>query len=425
MKILVLAPSYPHTGYSVSGVFNEKSTVALQELGHEVEVLAPRPYVPPLFSHLMPRWKTYACIKGYEVRNRVPVYRPACPVVPRIGGALWVDQAAFLWCRRIARNMNRRICFDAILSFDLVGAGGIAWRIGRDLGIPASGWATGSDVRVPASSSHGRAVIRALERLDLVFYQSHELLEKAASLRSISSSKMSVDRHVILPRGIQMPPSLCRMKYRKKVRKELGVTDDQVLILYVGRIFRGKGIFDLVNAVSLAATRDSRITSILVGSSPAYDETAAVQKRLNEIPGSSKKVRLLPHCNADEVWEYLCAADIFAFASHHEGMPNSLLEAMAMGVPAIAFAIPPVVEIEAGTGALLTVKPLDSALFAQAILRLAASAEERDRVGEKGKSRVMDRFMVHKNMSAALRRLTQIVERRTLSKGHALTYERI
>jgi glycosyltransferase involved in cell wall biosynthesis len=38
---------------------------------------------------------------------------------------------------------------------------------------------------------------------------------------------------------------------------------------------------------------------------------------------------------------------MFAFTSHHEGMPNSLLEAMAMGVPAIAFAIPPVVELEA------------------------------------------------------------------------------
>ena len=89
--------------------------------------------------------------------------------------------------------------------------------------------------------------------------------------------------------------------------------------------------------------------------------------------------------------------DIFAFASHREGMPNSLLEALAIGVPAIAFAIPAVLEIDAGAGALLLVPPLDTVQYAEALVQLAASPADRVRLGEKGRERVLARFMVREH----------------------------
>jgi hypothetical protein len=45
--------------------------------------------------------------------------------------------------------MHRRTRFDVIHSFDLAATGGLAWRMGRDLGIPASGWAFLGDLRFP------------------------------------------------------------------------------------------------------------------------------------------------------------------------------------------------------------------------------------------------------------------------------------
>jgi glycosyltransferase involved in cell wall biosynthesis len=92
-------------------------------------------------------------------------------------------------------------------------------------------------------------------------------------------------------------------------------------------------------------------------------------------------------------------------------MPNSLLEAMVMGIPAIAFAIPPVLEIGAATGCLVTVAPLDSKLFSEAILRLAGSPDERTSIGEKGRSRVLKDFMIRDKMAEAVCRLAQIVEK--------------
>lgn len=411
MKLLVLAANYPHAGHPSAATFNERCVDVLRTLCDGVEVLVPRPYAPPLISALVSRWKIYAGIPSYEVRNGIPVYRPACPQMPRVGRAFWVDQGAFLWCLRVASKMHRGVRFDAILSFDLLGAGGLAWRLGQALGIPAGGWAVGSDVRVPVSSSQGRVVIRAIEHLDIVFYQSHELLDKAASFLGMSPDQMSRHRHLVLPRGIPMPPVLPRSTIRNRVRKAWGLTDDQVLVLSIGRLYRQKGVFELLDAVSLAVAKDARITCVLVGSSPAFDETFGVQKKLDETLGLSDHVRLLPACHPGKVWDYLCAADIFAFTSHSEGMPNSLLEAMAMGVPAVAFAIPPVSEIEAGTGAPVLVPPFDVGRFSEAIRHLATLPDRRVRVGVQGGNRVLNHFMVQKNMAIALDRLSVLAQK--------------
>jgi teichuronic acid biosynthesis glycosyltransferase TuaC len=426
MKILVLAPNYPHTGHPFSGVFNERSVIALKELCESVEVVVPRPYAPRVVSSCVPRWGMYALTPSFEVRNGIRVHRPAYPQIPKVGGALWIDSLAFLFCRSVARKIHRNAQFDAILSFDLVGGGGLAWRIGADLKIPAAGWATGGDLNFPALSSYRRAVARTLRKLDLVFYQSHELLKKAARLLGRVTSEMSHDRHTVLSRGVSLPPCLSRNEVRLRLRAELGITEEQVLVLNVGRVCREKGAVDLIDAISLAASQDPRITCILVGSHPAFDETIAVQNYLDKVPAMKERVRLLPACSQHKVWEYLCAADIFAFPSSYkgEGMPNSILEAMVMGLPSVAFAIPPVLEIEAGAGGLILVPPLDSRRLAEEILRLAASPDERTRLGEKGKQRVLEGFMVQTNMAEAIRRLaTTLNGRMTLNKGQSARME--
>jgi teichuronic acid biosynthesis glycosyltransferase TuaC len=413
MKILVLAPDYPKPGRPLGGSFNQRSVAALRELCDGVEVLSPRPYAPPLISSLVPRWKIHSMTRAYEIVNGVPVFRPARLQIPRIGGAFCLDRGAFFFCRSLARNMHRRNQFDAILSFDLLITGGLAWRIGRDLGIAASGWATGGDVRVPPCSSFGRAVVRALRRLDTVFYQSHELREKAADLLGLSQHQIVRDKHVVLPRGVPEPPVLPRNDTRTRVRKAWGVRDDHILVLNVGRISREKGTFELLEGMLQAVARNSKITGIIVGSVPAFDETEAVEKKLAETPGGRQKVKILPACRPDEVWEYYCAADIFVFTSYHEGMPNSLLEAMVSEVPAVAFAIPAVLEIEAATGAVVLVPPFDTTRLSEAIVRLAASPDERARIGKIGKRRVLDGFMARKSMAIAVARLAGIRDQKS------------
>ena len=406
MKILVLAQNYPYTSHLLAAPFNERSVKALRDLCDGVAVLVPRPYAPPVLSALVPRWHIYAQIPAYELRQGIPVYRPAYPQLPRLGGAFWVDQAAFWWCCRTAMHMHHRMRFDALLAFDIIGVGGLAWRLGRTLGLPTGGWATGN---VPASPSYEKAVVRALHHLDVVFYQSRELLDRAARLLGVDQSALPAERHLVLPRGIPAPPPLPAADLRQRIRREWGIPEQHVLVLGIGRICRSKGVFELIDAMALASAKNPNITCMLVGATPAFDESSLVHKILEARPDLRRHITLLPACPSEQIWEYLCAADLFAFTSHEEGMPNSLLEALAMGVPAVAFAIPPVVEIAAGTEGVLLVPPREVASLAEALVRLAAAPEERVRRGTIGKNQVLERFMVHKNTAIALERLTQTV----------------
>jgi glycosyltransferase involved in cell wall biosynthesis len=411
VKLLLVAESYPHRTHSFAGVATERNALALCELGEQVAVLAPRPYAPPIVGSLSPRWRLYGQIPSDEARHGIPVLRPAYPQLPRIAGALCFEVGGHLFSRRSAWEMHRRTGFDAILGFDLA-AGGVAWRLGRNLGIPACGWAFGSDVRVRHSPLAVSTRARTLRRLDLVFYQSHELREEAANLLGMPLDRLAQDRHIVLPHGIPEPPALRREEVRKQIRTHLAVADDGILVVSLGRILGQKGIYELLEALSFTSAHHPRLDCVIVGSMPGLDETEAVQAVIGRTSALRGRVRVIAACAPERVWAYLCAADLFAFASHHEGMPNSLLEAMVMGVPAVAFSIPPVREIEGGTGALHTVPLADTKSFADSILRLAASPEERARVGARGRARVLDAFLVERNMARAVDQITRVVEAR-------------
>ena len=409
MNILVIAADYPKPLRETAGIFNERSVIALRRYCDHVEVLVPRPYAPAGICSWVPRWSIYARTPSRQMSAGITVHRPGIPIVPRLGSAFWLDRGAFLWCRRKVAALHRKIRFDAILSFDLAGAGGIAWRMGRHLGVPASGWATGGDVRQSAGSMSYAALRRTLESLNVVFYQSQELRGIAARILEVPAAELSASRHIVLPRGIPAPPSLCRSEARASVRRQWGVREDQIVVLSIGRVSREKGIPDLIEAVSLAIDRNPKIVCIVVGASPAFDESEAIRRHLSTTPRLQGHVKIFPACDPAEVWKHFCGGDIFAFTSRHEGMPNSLLEAMAMGLPAIAFAIPPVAEIRGATDALVAVDPFDSVQFSDAVLRLAGCEQERRRIGRIGHDRVMDRFMIDSSMKSAVRRLEQEV----------------
>jgi glycosyltransferase involved in cell wall biosynthesis len=302
--------------------------------------------------------------------------------------------------------------FDAILAFDLAGTGGVAWRLGQDLRIPAGGWATGGDLRVPSSSGLADVVRRALTRLDIVFYQSHELRRNAAMLLGKSRDDLNGHQHVVLPRGIVEPPELPTREVRNRLRAELQVREGQHLVLSIGRLTRPKGVFELVEGFALAAARDPQLQFVMVGAHPGFDDSEAARRKARSLHSLDGRLAILPACPPDKVWEFLCAGDIFAFASHNEGMPNGLLEAMAVGLPAVAFGIPPVLEIDGGTGALMTVPPFDRHRYADALLELSASGSVRSQMGARAQEVVRQRFDVRRNVESALLHLRQRMDRK-------------
>ena len=410
MNLLVIVHDYPHAGHPYSGAFNERSVRALKDLGNEVEVLAPRPYVPRSLAAWHARWRAYEKMAAQEIRNGVWVYRPPYLQLPGFGGMLRPDLGGYLSSVRALQRRHQDKPYDAILAFNMIGAGGIAWRLARRFDIPAAGWATGNDVRVSVQSAHGRAVRTSLQRLDLVFYQSTELLEQAAALCGLPKEVFSARRHIILARGVEPAPAPANGA-RAAMRAHLSVQADESLVLFVGRVVKAKGVFDLIDALEHARREQPQIVGALVGCHEGFDDSGELRERLARAPELSRRVRLLTGCAPETVWRYLNAADIFAFPSHSEGMPNSLLEAMAAGLPAVAYAIPPMLELDNRLNVLKTVPLGDVRALAQALTELARSAELRREFGARGQARVLNHYQIRASMAEAVRRLNALRRR--------------
>jgi teichuronic acid biosynthesis glycosyltransferase TuaC len=409
MKLLLVASHYPLSTQPFWGVPNERAALALRELGTQLVVLAPRPYAPPVLSALSPRWNRYRLMAAHESRNGIDIYRPSYLQIPRIGSAIWNDPGTFIFCRRTVAAIFETFRFEAVLSFDLMATGGIAWRVGRMCGVPAAGWAIGGDIHLSRSRSHRSALLRAITHLDVVFYQSRDLMDTVVRRFALESSEVSPGRHMVLPRGVPEPPAFQAATVRGTIRAAWGIAANEVVVINVGRITRDKGVFELLEAMRIIAGATPDVVCVFAGSVPALDETRALETLINRCPRLRRQVRVVPATSPERVWEYLAAADIFAFPSRREGMPNSLLEAMMMQLPAVGFAIPPVVEIEGGTGCLIAVPDGDANRLAEEILRLVRQPNVRTRVAQKGRDRVREHFALRSGMSQALRRLADLV----------------
>lgn len=409
-NLLMVVTNYPNSGHPYSGAFNERCARALKSLGYGVDVLALRPYVPEVIARWNPRWRAYRQIAEHETRDGIAIYRPAYVQLPLLGGALRPDFGAYLNAIRFLRRRHEAKPFDAIVAFNLIGAGGLAWRLARRLQIPAAGWALGNEVRVPVRSAHGRAVRTALRRLDLVFYQSAELRACARVLCGAAPNNFAPESHVVLAHGIESPPAL-PADDRRELRMKLKIGPEQCLVLFVGRLVKAKGVFELMDAIDLARRERPDIVCVMVGAQTGFDDAEELRRRLRDLPDLARHVQILPACAPDAVWRYLNAADLFGFPSHSEGMPNSLLEAMAMGLPAVAYGIPPVRELDGGAGVLEIVPLRDVAALARVLVELASSPERRKNLGEKGKARVRDHYRVKTNVAEGMRRLSALAKR--------------
>jgi glycosyltransferase involved in cell wall biosynthesis len=157
------------------------------------------------------------------------------------------------------------------------------------------------------------------------------------------------------------------------------------LVLTVARLSYEKGVDVLIDAAAAIADRAARF--VVVGDGPQRD---ALQRRIDRL-GLFGRVRLAGF--RDDVWPCLAAADIVAMPSLMEGLPNALLEAMAIGRPIVATRVGGIPEaIESGVNGLL-VEPGDATALADGVRTLLCDADLALRLGEAAAATVRERFL--------------------------------
>lgn len=148
-------------------------------------------------------------------------------------------------------------------------------------------------------------------------------------------------------------------------------------LLAVARLQRVKGHADLIRALALLADGAPAVAAslTLVGEGPTRSECEALAGSL----GLAGRLSFAGQLDRTEIWKAYDASDLFCLASHSEGTPKVLLEAMARSLPVVATAVGgvPTIVKDGETG--LLVPPRRPDLLAAAIRRLATDGDLRRR----------------------------------------------
>jgi len=175
------------------------------------------------------------------------------------------------------------------------------------------------------------------------------------------------------------------------VRRELGWSPDDFVVAAVGRLVEGKGFQDLLRAIALLS--DPSVKLLVIGGNISQD-IHPFERQFRQLAGAlGLGSRVHVTGLVDDVPSRLAAADVFALPTYWEGMPRSLLEAMAMALPAMASRVRGCREVvEDGRNGLLF-QAGDVEDIARALRRLREmDASERSRLGAAARADVVHRF---------------------------------
>ena len=173
---------------------------------------------------------------------------------------------------------------------------------------------------------------------------------------------------------------------RASVRRELGMGDDEVLIVAVGNLYPVKGHDVLLEALGRLSSGSSVWRLAIAGRGDAEGPLRA----LADQAGIAERVHFLGY-RAD-VSDILAAGDVYAMPSRSEGMPLALLEAMFSRRAIVASDVGGIPEVvEAGESALLA-PPEDAERLAAQLDRLIGDPALRDRLATAAYRRAQHRF---------------------------------
>ena len=247
---------------------------------------------------------------------------------------------------------------------------------------------------------------RLMSRRSLNFYQSkypgvrwlerwlHQRMDvvvgnSEAVVRQLADEGVSADRLTLIPNGVNLETFEVAQGSREDKRtRELGIADGTLVMICVANLIAYKGHRDLLDALAIAApslTAPWRL--LIVGRDDGIGATLLHQA---ETLGIDAQIDWLG--SRDDVPQLLQACDFAILPSHEEGFSNSVLEAMAAGLPLLVTDVGgnPEAVVNGETG--IVVPARDPQALADGIRELAADGAKRQRMGEAGLRRIRERF---------------------------------
>lgn len=220
--------------------------------------------------------------------------------------------------------------------------------------------------------------------------------------------KFPDERIRVVPNGIELPARTAKISESERDRlraEQFGLPPKAKIVGYIGRLASQKRIMDLLWSMVLLKDVDPNFCLVLVGEGP---EREALERFARQLSVESH-VKFLGH--RQDTSSLLPLFDVFCLASDFEGMSNSVMEAMAAGLPIVASDIAPNRELvfDGVTGFLFPVG--DRAACARAILFLFEQPARAERMGTAGRQRMATEFSVQQMVEGYAQIYREVVKK--------------
>jgi len=356
VKILVCTTLFPNPQEPNKGTFlaqRVRHLAALPEV--ELRIVAPVPWFPDLgVLRRFERWHRFARVPREEHHEGIPVLHPRFLVTPRVG-MRWYGRTLEKALLPVLRRLRARFPFDVLDAHYLYPDSFAALRAARRLGLPCVVTARGTDAHTFSRFRAIRPLLaRTLREADSVCAVSRAL---AATLREIVP-----DLEVtVVPNGVDC--ARFAPVERSRARERLGLDARGRWLLAVGRLTPVKGHDVLLGAMRRLGERGRRAGLLLVGAGKEREPLERMARR----EGLNGQVRFVGELRHDELADWYSAADVVCLASHREGWPNVLMEALACGTPVVSTRVGGAPEIVEREELGLLVPPADPDALAAAL----------------------------------------------------------
>jgi glycosyltransferase involved in cell wall biosynthesis len=320
----------------------------------------------------------------HEREHRVPVHRVL--MVRRI--APWKDLVALARLCATLSRLKPRVVHSGTPKAGLLGTLAacllrVPVRIYHVHGLPAL-TATGLT----------RRILMATERVSCAAATHVVCVSPSIRDELVAARLCTPDKVVVLGLGSSngvdtagFAPQRFSPSARHAVRARIGVPLDALVVGFIGRLVREKGIEELCAAWTQLRDRHPSAYLLIVGPEDEKDPVS---------PATTETLRADPRvCLTGPDWDVAplyAAMDLFCLPSYREGCPNVLLEAAAMELAVVAARVPGTVDAmqDGVTGSLVEVR--NPGALAEALDRYLADANLRRRHGRAGRGWVEERF---------------------------------
>lgn len=372
MNIGTVIPWFPSMALKGSffGNFQHRQSKRLVEMGHKIVVIAIQLPGMPEFENIdgisVYRFPSLTLTKiRYDIPNFIKLNRLISTICVKHELDLLEFFNSDFMTSIPAIYIKRQIEIPVVVVVN--GVPGISFFTGNGF-IDGAGWIYTNFI--------GKRVIKSADGIRLLnegFYA--DLLKFGVDRTKMKTIHFGVNINIFSPR------------HDNRIRAELGLSEDDFIVLYVGRLVKPltiKGTRYLIEAVKDLLPEHKDLKLVFVGDG---DGRVKIEELTKTIKSS---VRITGYKN--EVYTSMSAADVLVLPSLCEGCPGVVLEASACGTPVVASrvgAVPELIE-DGKTGFIISPRSISE--IKQALVRLMENPSLKQRMGRQARARMVKEF---------------------------------